>query len=98
MKSKMDPKDRPYVENYPPLKEWLDKNNARCDWQSPVGPEKDPVAYVEQWYINGKSAFLVTIRSNQMGWEIFTSGNDVRIPQTLKDAEERIARRPWRAE
>jgi hypothetical protein len=30
---KDDTSDKPWVSNYPPLRDWLDKHDARCQWQ-----------------------------------------------------------------
>lgn len=79
---------KPYVENYPPLHDWLRTIGAQCDWQLPLGP--GPQAYVESYSVRGRPSFIVIVRANQLGWDIFTSLNDGRIDATLADAAKRI--------
>lgn len=83
-------KDKPYVENYPPLRDWLRQIGARCDWQVPLGNAKAPVAYVEQWQASGARSFIVVVCAKQHGWNIFTDCGDNSIGATLIDAAARI--------
>jgi hypothetical protein len=97
-KSERDPKDRPYVDNYPPLRDWLHERDGSCKWQLPVGDAKEPVAYVESWLLTnprrGKgpdvAEVLVVVYANQGGWNLYTACRDGKIETTIKDAEERL--------
>lgn len=87
-------KEKPYVANYPPLAAWLKKHEARCMWQVPMGGTFDTAtAYVEGWMFGGRIAILV-VHANGMGWDVFTSGSDSRIKETLEDAEKRLGLEP----
>jgi hypothetical protein len=88
-KCKIDTSQKPYVENYPALHEWLQKLEARCDWQLPIGPAKEPHAYVEQWSSHSCRPFVVIIYANNNGWNVFTDCADGRVDATLRDAEVR---------
>lgn len=92
----VDTSNHPYVSNYPPLREWLDKHDARCMWQvpsqeKPSDAEYDwvPQAYIECWIV-GQRQCIIIVRGNKMGWEIYTDGNTPRIVETLADAERRL--------
>jgi len=94
-KIKVDTSQFPYVENYPPLRDWLKKHEARCMWQLPMQPEhgreEPPTAYVEQWMFPKTSRMVVVVvYANKMGWDVFTSSNEHQIDATLEDAEERL--------
>lgn len=82
--------DKPYTENYPPLRDWLRQIGARCDWQVPLGNAKAPVAYVEQWQAPGARSFIVIVHARQHGWNIYTDCGDNSIGATLIDAAARI--------
>ncbi len=77
--------DKPYVANYPPLAEWLEKIEARCDWQLPLG-----TALVEGWRTLRGSTFILVVHADKKGWEIFTALDDNKIDATLLDAEKRL--------
>lgn len=95
-KKKVDTSHMPYVSNYPPLQEWLDKHEARCMWQVPMQCEHDrhgepPTAYVELYEFPKTSRHaIVLIHGRKMGWDIFISSNDHQIKTTLEDAERRL--------
>ena len=86
---------KPWVSNYPPLKEWLDKHDATCMWQVPSNPDPGydidwaPVSYIECWLVNGRPV-IVVVRADKMGWDIFTDCNSARVDETLADAEKRV--------
>lgn len=88
--------NKPWVENYPALKEWLNKIGARCLEQVP-GPKmaksKDPTFYIEKW-ICGAREFYVEVRANQLGWNVYTGCASGLITDTLRDAEQRIGFTP----
>lgn len=77
--------DKPYVDNYPPLRDWLREHNARCEWQVPIGDRESPQAYVECWRVY-KGAVVLLIQANQNGWEIFSSLNTNKVQESLDDA------------
>ena len=92
---KKDNSNKPWVGNYPPLQQWLDKHDARCLWQIPSSPPDDgdidwaPQFYVEAWSI-GRRIFILTVYSNKMGWYLFTDCDSPRIDESLADAEQRL--------
>lgn len=83
--SRVRTEDRAYVSNYPPLREWLEKHEARCMWQEGTGPKDNP-DFVECWIVNGV-AMIVVVHANRRGWDIFTPCRDSSIEATLTDAE-----------
>ena len=70
----MKTKDKPYVDNYPPLRDWLRNHEARCDWQVRIGgTEKDPTAFVESYSIPGaKCGVIVVVHAYGNGWNLYT--------------------------
>lgn len=54
-----DDKDKPWISNYPPLQEWLNAHEARCDWQIPYGNKNKPAMYVEQWRTRTGREFII---------------------------------------
>jgi hypothetical protein len=78
--------DKPWVANYPPLATWLEKINAACIEQHPIGPLSNPIAYLERWMANGR-VFVVEVRSNRRGWNVYTARHTNRIDETLANAE-----------
>lgn len=95
-KRKMDTSDKAYIENYPPLDEWLKKHEARCAWQQPMGggdpDHKDyNPAFVECWVFpkTGRHC-IITVQTRKHGWEIYTPGDSNKIDLTLEDAEKRL--------
>lgn len=91
-----DAADMPYVENYPPLKEWLDKHDARCMWQVPMQCEHErdgapPTAYVEQYmFPKSNRMAIIFVHARRMGWDIYVASNDRKVDSTLEDAERRL--------
>lgn len=81
---------KPWVSNYPPLKEWLDKIEARCVDQIPVNGPIEPTAYLEKWGTPNGRMFIIEVRANRMGWNIFTDCASNTIAETLADADRRI--------
>ena len=83
--------NRAYVENYPPLHEWLRKHEARCNWQVPLGGEEpeNPTAFIESWQV-GRGELIVVVRANQFGWNIYTALPGNGIAESLADAEVRL--------
>lgn len=91
-------RDKPWVSNYPPLQEWLDKVEAKCQWQIPMQPkptadddyEPDwaPTAYVECWAV-GKGTVIIIVRAEQHGWEIYSALDSNSVQESLADVEKR---------
>lgn len=75
------------AEEYPQLREWLAKHNARCAWQRP-GPSG---TYIEHWRINGH-VVIVVLYPKRNGWDLFTQvgGNTTIICETLAEAEAKL--------
>lgn len=83
--------DKPWIHNYPPLRDWLSKHEARCNWQLPLGNPDRPNAYVESWsFARGTGEILVVVHANQNGWNLYTPHNSLKIDETIADAERRI--------
>jgi len=78
----------PYVEHYPPLRDWLDKHGARCDWQ-----RYEENANVEQWHMADGGRFVLVIMANGRGWDIYTPADTNAIDASLRDAEQRLGLR-----
>lgn len=96
-KVKSDNGNKPWVDNYPPLRDWLNKHEARCMWQIPLNErpsdaEHDwaPQAYVECYLISGRRLVIVVVHANKGGWDIYTDANTNKIAETLADAEQRL--------
>lgn len=85
-----DTSNKPWISNYPPLQDWLNKIDARCQDQIPVGGPVEPIAYLEKWGTPNGRVFIVEVRANKMGWNIYTSTDDGTIQGTLQDAESRL--------
>lgn len=83
--------DKPWISNYPPLQEWLNKIEARCAEQIPVGGGRNPISYLEKWITPSGRVFLVEVRAYNRGWDIFTASDSNMINETLTDAESRLA-------
>ena len=82
--------DKPWTDNYPPLRDWLRKHKARCNWQLPLGSKTFPSAYVESWSAPNGREFIVVVQANRLGWNIFTPEQSNEIVGTLADAEVRL--------
>lgn len=85
----------PYVPNYPDLLAWLEKNGAVCNWQLARGRPGPGYSFLESWSCNGH-VFIVEVRSEGKGWEIYTASGEARIDRTLSDAEQRLEERGHR--
>lgn len=91
---KRDSKDEPYVENYAPLKAWLNHHNAVCVWQIPYGGTKaKPMSYLECYRV-GRGLVIVQIFENLHGWEIYTTSCDNDVAASLRDATVRCKLAP----
>jgi hypothetical protein len=77
-------KPKPGVENNPPLRDWLNKHNAKCIWQ-----HWDSAHSIEGWTIAG-NLFIINIYSDNRGWDIYTGQASIDVTDTLKDAEKRL--------
>jgi len=88
-------KDKPYVDNYPPLKAWLDRHEARCNWQLPLGGTKDnPTGFVESFMVKDGGEVIVVIHARQLGWNLYTPCHSNGIAATLADADARLRLEP----
>lgn len=76
--------DKPWIENYPPLRAWLDRHNARC-----LSQTKDGDGFLERWLI-GTRICLIEVRPRNMGWNIYTDSDSPTIVATIRDAETRL--------
>jgi hypothetical protein len=84
-------KDRAYIANYPELKAWIDKHEMRCNWQLPCGGDpEDPRAFVESYSAPGRRECIVVVRSDGIGWELYTPIASTKIDETLADADKRL--------
>ena len=86
--------NKPWVSNYPALRDWLDKIGARCAEQVAVGGSRNPTAYLERWIAPTGRVFLVEVRAYQRGWNIFTDTASTTIAETLANAEARLGLTP----
>jgi hypothetical protein len=85
-----DNRNKPWVSNYPSLRNWLDRIGARCMEQNPVGNARTPSAYLERWMMPAGRSFIVEVRGNSMGWNIYTDADTPHIDLTIADAEKRL--------
>jgi hypothetical protein len=84
-------KDKPYVDNYPPLRDWLRKHEMRCDWQIPLGDAEDPSVFVECYHApRSAHPIIVCVNANGHGWNLYTPSASTKIDETLADAERRL--------
>jgi hypothetical protein len=84
-------KDKPWVSNYPPLRDFLAKHEARCNWQLRLGgTEDEPGAYVECHVFPTGRVAIIVVHARRHGWEIYTSGPSNRIAESLEDAAARL--------
>lgn len=92
-KIKIDPRHNgrpePYVENYPPLREWLHKHEMRCSWQTRT-MRGAHASMVEHYIGPGGGQCIVIVHANGNGWDIFTPCNSTAIDRTFADAELRM--------
>lgn len=83
--------DKPWIHNYPPLRDWLNKHEARCNWQIPLGDPDRPNAYVESWTFAGATGeVIIVVLANQNGWNLYTPHTGNKIDDSLIDAEHRL--------
>lgn len=93
-RNKADLADMPYIENYPPLKEWLDKHDARCIWQVPMQCEHNrhedqpPTVYIEKWFFPKTKRFVVIeVHARKFGWEVYIANDSNDVVKTIAQAE-----------
>lgn len=90
-------KDRPYIDNYPPLKALLAELEARCHWQTrPDGyavgdDDHEARTYVECWITPQGREFLVVVHGGGHGWNIYTPCASGKVDETVADAKARLA-------
>jgi len=99
----VDDSNRAWISNYPPLKDWLNKHEARCMWQLPMQQPNSstgeyeydfgPTAYVECWLVYRRPVIIV-VHANKNGWEIYSALDDLKISATLADVERRVGFTP----
>lgn len=78
--------DQPWLENYPPLKEWIDKHGHSCMWDAKTSGD----CRVEAWLVQPElSLVILTIRPFRRGWDLFTSCQSNNIAETIRDANVR---------
>jgi len=85
----MEKKDQAWTTNYPPLSEWLRKIDAVCNWQILQGRQDGHHQYIECWTAKGR-VFLISVRSHNHGWDIFTNSASIDVDKTLEDANVRL--------
>lgn len=91
-KTKTDNTNKPWVDNYPVLQDWLRAIEARCFSQIRTGgDEENPTGYLETYLLPGNvRPFIVEVRANKMGWEIYTPCGSITTWETLEDANRRL--------
>lgn len=67
-----------------PLDEWLERMNSVTLWSKSIRHD----LCVEAYRIG--NGIAIVLRYDRGGWDIFTSGNMIMIPSTLRDAERRL--------
>ena len=81
------------VNDYPPLKEWLDKHSARfCYALTPPKSDRQSPR-IEAWRVKATIVLVVLYPKNAAGhggWDLYTSCGVNKITETLVDAEARI--------
>jgi transposase-like protein len=83
--------DKPYTANYPVLEAWLQKHEAQCNWQLPIGDKRNPQGYVESWFSRSwKMPVVIIVWAKQRGWDIYTAPATNSGEVTLQDAEDRV--------
>lgn len=84
--------DQPWIENYPPLRDWIRKHEMRCVHQIPFGGTKAaPEAYLEAWQAPNCAVMVwMVVRSNKHGWDLMTGVSTNSVTETLEDAERRM--------
>jgi|SRR3990172_2028729 len=85
-----DNSNKPWLDNYPVLKEWLHKWDARCFYQLPIGPSDEPNGYMEMWQFPNGLHCMIEILGNKNGWNIYTPCKSGKVDHTLSDAERRL--------
>jgi hypothetical protein len=88
MTKRGDDSHKPYVSNYPPLQEWLEKHGASCLWQ-----EMSTSQAIEGWLV-GQVVAIIVVQSGLRGWDIYTPCRYTEIETTLADAERRLGLAP----
>lgn len=86
-------RNEPGVSSYPPLREWLEKIEARCVWQHMNGAPNQRHSAVEMHTANGR-VFIVVVHAEQRGWEVYSAADTNQITASLLDAEERLGIEP----
>lgn len=80
------PSRQPYIENYPPLKAWINRHeDTICQWQKRIGAKM----MVERWIVDGVPV-IIEIYGDGHGWNIYTTSPDNTIVHAVADAEDRI--------
>lgn len=86
--AKQNPKDEPFIENYPLLKKWVHHHAGHCMWQVRVS-EFGPM--MEGWMLAGASQHvIIMIQPRGKGWDVYTTLGDGEVAKTLIDAEMRL--------
>ena len=87
----MKSKDKPYVSNYPPLRDFIANHAMRCNWQIVRnGDPENPDAFVESYSAPGMRECIIVVYGNGNGWAIYTPNESTKIDETLADAEKRL--------
>jgi hypothetical protein len=75
--------DKAYIDNYPPLRDFLARAEAHCVWQV-RGPNK---SYLEGWML-GARLVIIQVFPNKMGWQIWTASKSNSASETLAEVAE----------
>ena len=92
--SEVNTKDMAYIDNYPPLHNWLREREAHCSWRLRRGGVDGPHEYIERWQLPNGNALIVTVLSHGKGWDIYTPCGGLRVDETLADAAKRCGVAP----
>ena len=81
--------DQPWIVNYPELHGWLEKYQARCDWQLTVGDDR----HASMWRIKGSMPFIIVVLAGRRGWNIYTPPATDQSAEIFRDTTGRIFQR-----
>lgn len=87
--TKKSNEDKPWIENYPELDEWLKTTAARGMWEKTIGEGMGQQMIRYYLFPNGKAA-IVTVWAQQGGYQIWTESAEVKTPEYFTDTEKRL--------
>lgn len=86
--------DAPTTRDYPALHAWLQKHDARCQWELDHNKGETNAFKVISFHFPASGHHVLVQVHHRMGWNLYTAFTGNSVSDSLEDAERRLGLEP----